>query len=120
MTDHTAALIAALSGAVDDIVLQVESILGDAIFSKVLGQEDLERARRIVELNMASIQEGARPDLDAEVVPLPAARIFASNWAAFYHTEVLDTCDREEAMRHHGERLLNSLDAAEARRSRCA
>ncbi len=114
---HTSALVSALRDSVSPIIEAVETILGESVFTKVQAIADLERGRQIAELNIPAIEETPIPTLTGAGKPLSAARIFASNWAAYYLCQRLEGCDATHLMHQHGERLLNSLDAAEALRA---
>jgi hypothetical protein len=74
------------------------------------------RADLIDRLNIPAVEAEPVPRLDATGTPLHAARVFASNATAFFAVPAAKL-DRTDKMREHGERLLNSLDAAEAIRA---
>jgi hypothetical protein len=115
--DFARELVKAALGVVEEVVKKVELVLGPTIFTAEDGRRDLTRATRIASLNIPAIEEDEPPRLDGLDNPLSAARIFASNWLAYYLNERLVDHDRRDGMRQHGERLLNSLDAAEAIRA---
>jgi hypothetical protein len=117
VTGYTRELVSAIRASVAPIIESIETILGDSVFTKAEGFEDLERGRQIAELNIPAIEEASIPTLGGAGRPLSAARIFASNWTAYYLCQSFKDCDATRLMHQHGERLLNSLDAAEALRA---
>jgi len=104
--------------AAKDIVQSVQEVLGDHLYTPKEGQADLDRAKLICEFKIPAIEHDELPSLDKGAGrPLRAARIFASNWAAYYLHENLAEADRYDQMREQGEHVLNSLDGAEAIRA---
>lgn len=107
----------AVEGLAQEVTKSVLAVLGEGRFSPAIGEQDLERAKQIALWNIAAIEKGGVPDLEGPGDPLPTARIFSSNWLAYYLSlKELDNVDRVSLMKVHGERLLHSLDAAAALR----
>ena len=96
---------------VEVVVSEAEGILKGNLYSKADAAADLRRAELIEQWNMPAVEE------DVAGKPLSAARIFASNWAAYHLGGDERAPDWLARMKQHGERLLNSLDAAEATRA---
>lgn len=93
------------------IIAEAEAILESRLYSVEDGSADLRRAQQIERWNMPAVEE------EVAGAPLGASRIFASNWAAYYLGGDENAPDWRGRMREYGERLLNSLDAAEAIRA---
>jgi hypothetical protein len=103
------------------IVAEVTKLLGIHCYTEETQKVDTERAELIATLRIPAVEAEILPSFTSAGTPLSAARIFTRHWAAYYlDPKVRETkgeLDHAKVMRHYGDGLLGSLDAAEALRA---